>query len=833
MTAPATLPPVFIVPNFHPASSGWLANWSVERNYCANTYLRHLDRVAEDPAYCFVISEVNNLIAIRNFRPDRFEELKQRVREGRVELVNGFFIEATMSLGGGEVYAKMGVEGMRWQQAMLGRKPRFAWCIDICGTPEQQAQITEQLGLEGLVFTRNNRREHDANSFWAVSPDGTRTLVVAPTHYSDFGSKGIGEVFGTIGPLSTEQLQNQFDYFAVRAKATPPGAPVLILGGKGDYALPPANPAYPSAFLAEWSAFQPNVPLRFATFGAYFDALAPVRDALVTQPVSTPYAWNAFWVQNPRVKSWFRRCEHALQAAETAATIASLRAPDAFTYPAQDFYHAWLQLFLNADRNTLWGAAGGMVFEHPESWDVRDRFEWVEALSSRINHEAFAALSEATTSAKPESVFNPLNWDRQDPVDGLYQVRVPAYGSIPAPQPANPRSLEAVPEEIQTEFYTARLDPVTGDLLSLRAKASDRELLGGPANRLVAERATRPEWYQAGDNLLLRPERPRLACSADFPATLSAYETDVALTVEIESTFWGGGRSKRILRFNKHYPRVDLETELSDIPDETVVLAEFPLAETPREIRRGVPFGFSHGAWPVPRADLEGITHGILPAVRWSDYELSSGAGLAILDRGITGREITGSTPCLLLINTVEKYYGYENTWLSGAGKHRFIYALAVRDNSWKDSRVPRLAWEFNQPPVPSHTPQHADLKTQCIRTSPNLIVEVMRRDGADIELRMVECLGQSGMARVEVYLPHIGAALTDFHGDRAHTFSKGSAYEFTVRSQQIITLRLRTAISVPIVNPLIDWTSLSPKEKQTALCTYLPEVVGHPPRGE
>ena len=39
----------------------------------------------------------------------------------------------------------------------------------------------------------------------------------------------------------------------------------------------------------------------------------------------TDYTWNAFWVQCPRVKSWYRRDEHALQAAEIAATIASLK----------------------------------------------------------------------------------------------------------------------------------------------------------------------------------------------------------------------------------------------------------------------------------------------------------------------------------------------------------------------------------------------------------------------------------------------------------------------------------------------------------------------------
>ena len=75
----------FIVPNFHPASCGWLTNFSSECVYCANCYLDHLGRVRDDPTYKFVLSEVNNLIAIMNFQPARIEEIKPILK--RDELV--------------------------------------------------------------------------------------------------------------------------------------------------------------------------------------------------------------------------------------------------------------------------------------------------------------------------------------------------------------------------------------------------------------------------------------------------------------------------------------------------------------------------------------------------------------------------------------------------------------------------------------------------------------------------------------------------------------------------------------------------------------------------
>ena len=169
--------PVFLVPNFHPASCGWLVDFSVERNQCAYAYLNHLDRVRDDPTYHFALSEVNNLMAIMAFEPERFEELKKRVHEGRVELCNAFFLEPTINLSGGEALVKNGIEGLRWQQKVMGVRPRLAWMIDVCGVHEQMGQIVSGLGLDAMVYFRNNPTNSIAH--WLESPDGSRTLGIA------------------------------------------------------------------------------------------------------------------------------------------------------------------------------------------------------------------------------------------------------------------------------------------------------------------------------------------------------------------------------------------------------------------------------------------------------------------------------------------------------------------------------------------------------------------------------------------------------------------------------------------------------------------------------
>ncbi len=838
--APALPAHVFVVPNFHPASCGWLANWSVERNYCANSYLNHLDRVREDTNYDFVLSECNNQIAIKNFQPERFAELQQRVGEGRVELVNAFFLEPTINLSGGEALARMGVEGLRWQQAVMGVRPRYCWAIDVCGTHVQMPQICALLGLDAMVYTRCNRAGKSA--FWSESPDGSRMLTLVPGHYSD----NLGGAYAARGPVTTNLLKAAERAISAKIPYTPTGAPVLILGGDGDYSLAPARRENPAEFLAAWKGFRPDCEIRYSGLSPYVDTLlAGVKAGRIELPLlrtGTSYTFDSFWIENPLVKAWYRRDEQALQSAEMLATIASVGKD--YAYPVQPLYQAWLQMLLNMDRNTLWGSAGGMVFADEKSWDVQDRFTWVQQQSTTTLTTAARDLAGPGTAV---TLFNAANWARKGPVqftlppgkslagvkseaggDGTTwcELAVPASGvtgiKLKAHAAKAPRKI-ALPAVVETPFYSAKVDPVTGALVSLRAKPSNREMLGGPANEIVAEQHHAPRGWDPGDFTDARPHRKRLATSRDFPVTLTVTEGPIALTVSADSTFLGGGTLRRVTRFFKHSPRIEFATELNDIPNLTVVLAEFPLAQTPTEVRRGIPFGFSRD---------DGTIAGIVPAVRWSDYATPGRGGVALLDRGVPGRELDTNTPVIYLLNAIEKYYGYTNAWLSGRGKHQFEYALVAHDEDWSAARVPQAAWEYNCP-VTAVPGCQAMLAQSFLETSTNLIVEAMRRDGADIEVRAVEVLGQAGTAWVTLNLPHQSAALTDLTGGHALPLAGGPDYKFPVRPQQIVTLRFRTATPVGDIQPLLAWDGLVPAAKLAGLHEYLPNVKGHPPRGK
>jgi alpha-mannosidase len=835
-----------LVPNFHPASCGWLTTFSRERVYCANSYLDHLDRVRDDPNYSFVLSEVNNIIAIMNFTPDRIPELKRRIAEGQVELVNGFYLESTVNLSGGEALVRLGVQGLRWYRQVFGASPRYAWTIDVCGTHEQMAQIVKGLGLEAMVYTRGNPTGKTLH--WSVSPDGSRILSVCPGHYSEENG-----IFKTTTPLSDAELEKLETSIAKREEETPDRAPILILAGSGDYSVAPVLKSYPSELLRQWNARGERRHIRFGTFGSYMDQVRPEIESgkieIPTMRGGTGYQFDAFWIENNEVKTRYRASEHALQAAEMLATTASMGGN--YVYPTQALDDAWTLMCLNMDRNTLWGSAGGMVFVSDQSWDVQDRFNWIDSAVQNVIRSAGRGLLQPGDGF---GLFNPLNWKRSDPVE----LKLPSGKSLagvtgelmpddsvlcqPVIPPASvigwkcigtlPRPAEIVPlpDEIRTAQYTVRVDPVTGALLSLKVNRNGSELLGGPANVIAAERPKKKE-AAPGDFMAARPDRESLGSSSDSPSKLECRRGPVAFTITAVGTFQGGS-IRRTVRLYHNHPRIDFLTELNDVPNYTVVVAHFPLSRPVLEVRRGIPYGFSHGAVAIPNPDLHGWTKGIVPAVRWIDYALSDDTGLAMFDRGLSGRELHGQLALLYLLNAEDGYHGFPNPWLTGAGRHLCAYSIFARDQGWRSARVPQLAWEYNQNVIALGPGSMPAAKT-FLETSDNVIVEAVRREGTHIEVRMVEALGFAGEATVRLTLPHREVVLVDFTGTKSSSLPVASLYNVPLRPQQIVTMHFDVATDVGAPEIISSWDRFVPEHKKAALHRYEPGLKGHPPFGD
>ena len=309
--------------------------------------------------------------------------------------------------------------------------------------------------------------------------------------------------------------------------------------------------------IADWNHLAPSRPLRIATLGDYLDAIQPrIRNQQPDLPVavsSRKYGWPAFWVNVPKVKQRYRRAEHQLQAAEALATIASVTTK--LPYPAQDLANGWFLMALNMDRNILWGAGVDDSFRDSKLGHRRP-FQ----LRRRPGSGSTSCRRGCVGGIDPNALtlFNPLSWERRDPLelrlpdgkspigfvtqtlpDGQTLAVLPnlqamevraAKLAVAPPSPAVPAR---VPSSIANPHYEARIDPMTGVLTSVRLKPSGREVLGGPANRVVAEAKSDVH------NLPEKSLRTPLAESGQYPAEFSVVEGPIATVVEIRSVFPG------------------------------------------------------------------------------------------------------------------------------------------------------------------------------------------------------------------------------------------------------------------------------------------------------
>jgi len=67
----------------------------------------------------------------------------------------------------------------------MGVRPRLIWAIDVTGVHEQMGQIYGGLGLDGLVYTRDNPTSKVLHWLSRLTAPGRSA---SPGHYSEWGN---------------------------------------------------------------------------------------------------------------------------------------------------------------------------------------------------------------------------------------------------------------------------------------------------------------------------------------------------------------------------------------------------------------------------------------------------------------------------------------------------------------------------------------------------------------------------------------------------------------------------------------------------------------------
>ncbi|MGR3467753.1 MAG: alpha-mannosidase, partial [Shimia sp.] len=471
----------------------------------ARTYSNVLRLMERFPDYTFSHSQPQLYDYTKRDYPEVFAQIKERVAEGRWEVMGGMWVEPDTNIPGGEALVRQLILGRRFFREHFGDvETPVLWLPDVFGLSWCLPQLIKQAGLKYLLsnkFSWNQYNQHPATTLFWEGIDGTRVLthflttprtvqhLPFPTNYkSDLSA---AEVMGTWEKNTAKEHIRDLP----------------ICYGYGDGGGGPTG-----KLIRKAKAYQdmPGAPrVEYSTARAFFEAIEPKAPAL--------HVWaDELYLEGHRgvltsqgwIKRANRRAEHLLHEVEYLAARAVMAGRAGL--PQDKLTKAWELLCQAQFHDILPGTSVTEVFE-----DARLDFARIEQLAEEVRawanadgparSEPGAGPSSGTVLAEGDILANalPFTATRQkvvghapsgvsQPVDGGHLIQMNAvapYASV-ALRADPPQGTLTVTEEdgavtLANDLIEAHFNR-EGTLIRVYDRQARREVLkpGQNGNRL-------------------------------------------------------------------------------------------------------------------------------------------------------------------------------------------------------------------------------------------------------------------------------------------------------------------------------------------------------------
>lgn len=397
----------------------------------------HLDLALAEPAYRFVLAEVDYLKPYWDTYPQDREVLRRLMAEGRVEILGGAYNEPNTNLTDPETTIRNFVHGMGFQRDVLGGDPATAWQLDAFGHDPAFPGFAAAAGLTSTSWARgpfhqwgpmertpagqgDPKRMQFPSEFEWVSPSGRGLLTSYMTdHY------GSGWAMDSAPTVEAARDAAYALFLALKQVAS---TREVLLPVGGDYTPPNkwiTDLHHDFAARYVWPRFVCSLPRDF--FAAVRAELAERGAEPTPQTRDMNPIYTGKDVSYIDTKQAQRAAETAVLEAEPFAVFATLLTGS--SYPDAALAKAWVQLAYGAHHDGITGSESDQVYlDLVTSW--RDAHD----LAAQVRDQALSALSGQVTPAGgdglPVVVWNSLNHNRSDLVTVRLAVPLPGGGTV-------------------------------------------------------------------------------------------------------------------------------------------------------------------------------------------------------------------------------------------------------------------------------------------------------------------------------------------------------------------------------------------------------------------
>ncbi|RDV11183.1 alpha-mannosidase [Arthrobacter sp. RT-1] len=446
--------------------SAWL--WPVRETMrkCARTFSNVVSLMDENPDFVFSCSSAQQLAWIKEFYPELFSRIREKVRSGQFVPVGGMWVESDTNMPGGEAMARQFVEGKSFFLAEFGIECREAWLPDSFGYSAALPQIVKSAGsrwflTQKISWNQTNRMPHHTFNWEGI--DGTRLFAHFPP-VDTYNSE-----------LSARELAHAERNYRDHGR----GTVSLVPFGYGDGGGGPTREMLAAA--ARTANLEGSPKVRIGSAESFFQQAEEDYPAL---PVWVGEMYlelhRGTYTSQARTKKGNRRSEHLLREAELWCATAAVRTNGAHAYPAAELKRLWRLVLLQQFHDILPGSSIAWVHQ-----DAERNYQAIEtALETLIGQAAAAVLGPGERQFLLNAAPHPR--------DG-----VPALAA--AERATHPEAVRATADAggyiLDNGIIRAVLD-ADGLLTSLVDYASGREAIarGERGNLLELHRDTPNEW---------------------------------------------------------------------------------------------------------------------------------------------------------------------------------------------------------------------------------------------------------------------------------------------------------------------------------------------------
>jgi alpha-mannosidase len=811
----------------------WLWPWTETVEVVRNTFRSVLDLMREYPDFKFTMSSARTYEWMEEKYPDLFQEIEQRVKEGRWEIVGGMWVEPDLNMPAGESLVRQILVGKRYFQQKFGVDVRIGWNPDSFGYNWQLPQIYKKSGMDYFV-TQKLLWAHEFTTFpyklfWWQSPDGSRILTYFPHDYAS--------------SIDAESMAKDLSVWApsMYGTKTQTGLEVMHLYGVGDHGGGPTRTMLDNAEqLMSANVVYPN--LNFGTAAGFFKDL---EQELPTMQVPT---WNdelyfqyhrGVMTTQAETKRRIRRTEGAVLNAEEFSSLAHLFGQP---YPQEQMEDDWKRLLFDHFHDIMPGS--GIAVNY---LDAKRNLEDVNVSTREITDAALkeiAAHVNTQGDGVPVVIFNSLSWPRTEvvqievqlssaakhvqvvdlngkPVDSqllsidpdthraqlLVLASAPAVGyttyfvRATAKPPMNHALLKASADTLENEFIRVKVDPRSGCMLSLFDKRSGTEALapaetdtGGPKDRVC------------GDLLQTFVDKPKRWDAWNIDADFEKQHWDLDHADEVALV--ENGPLRAVIRVKNHFQnstfvrditmyagvqRVDVNMHADWHEKHILLKVAFPVSAHNSKATYEIPFGSIERPTtrntPAEQAEFE------VPAQRWADIS-DDKHGFSLLNDCKYGYDAKGNVLRLSLLRSPEWPDPHADE-----GVHEFTFSLYPHAGNWRDALTVQRGYELNDKLIALSTENHQGVLAAdhsfLQLNSENVVMTAMKKaeDGDALIVRFYEWAGKEGDVTLQLPAAAEQASDTDLMERTTGALSpQGNSVTVHTKPYEIKTVRIQLA---------------------------------------